>query len=135
MKRFTLPVIVLLAVVLAPLTASCAWYNKNVKPDLTAAYDCAKEEAKAASGGHMASIVVDILSQFAEAVITKNVTTTIENLIVEYGEPVVACTLKEISTPAAGSGSAAPSTSAEAEDPFTAAARDAISAHGWTFKS
>lgn len=143
MKRLALPVVIILAVALAPLTASCSWFKHEATVAETAVIDCGKTEVALAGQGKLASIILDIATQFAQAVISGNVLVTVENLAVVYGRPMVACVVKEFAAANApagsgsGSGSAAPSAppSTSDEDPFAAAARQVIAKYGWKFKS
>lgn len=124
----------LIAAVLIAATTSCAWFQKTSTQAEKAVIDCGKVEVNSAGGGHLATIILDIASQFVQAVISNNYLVTVENLIAVYGEPMVACVIKEFSTAAVatGSGSAGPSTAEQ--DPLGAAANKVISTKGWQFK-
>ncbi len=121
----------IIAAALVMSVASCSKVQTEAKTAGNALIDCAKAEANLASAGRdVYTIFLDIASQVAEGVLNHDLTAVVENLIVTYGEPIVACTMHTLAPSQTGSGSAATAD----VDPFTAAVRQTITTKGWQFK-
>lgn len=127
----------LIASTLVLSLASCSLWSKDVQPVVNEVIDCAKAEAQSVTAGKsVIEIVVEVATQLGEALAAASaagadlvtaVETAAEQLITQYGEPIVACVMKDID-PATGSGSGS-AMLAKPLDPI----QTVITKHNWHF--